>query len=283
MSKPDEAGLLRQAQHEVPALNIATCMAENADATCRAIAAYIGGKLAHEIRFIDGVSWQQREALFDQGRIDICWLCGLPYVWKADAENPAIELCVAPVMQHERYGRRPVYFSDVVVRSDSRFENFSDLRGAAWAYNERRSHSGYNVVRHHLSLLNETSGFFGRVFESGAHQLSLQMIIDGEIDAAAIDSTVLEAELRRCPQLKPAIRVIETLGPSPIPPWVILKSVPRALRDAITQVLLEMHDDRDGGRILQRWGIAHFTVVDDAHYDAIRQMARTAEQVQLAA
>jgi phosphonate transport system substrate-binding protein len=270
-------------QGEVPVLNIASCMAENADATCRAIAAYIGEKLALEIRFVDGISWQQRERGFDEGQIHLCWLCGLPYVWKADADDASIELCVAPVMQDARYGRRAVYFSDVVVHRDSPFRAFADLRGASWAYNERRSHSGYNVVRHHLASMQESPGFFGRVVESGAHQRSLQMIVNGDIDASAIDSTVLEAELRRHPELRPAIRVIDTLGPSPMPPWVILKSLPQTLREGIARELLAMHNDAHGRDILAQWGIAHFTVVDDAHYDAIRDMARLAEQAELAA
>jgi phosphonate transport system substrate-binding protein len=88
------------------------------------------------------------------------------------------------------YKDRPVYFSDVVVRRDSKFHTFADLRGASWAYNEPGSHSGYNVVGYHLATLGEGSGYFGQVVESGAHQVSLQMILDGRIDASAIDSLV---------------------------------------------------------------------------------------------
>ncbi|MDB5808687.1 MAG: hypothetical protein JWN94_809 [Betaproteobacteria bacterium] len=258
-------------------------MAENADTTCRAIADYISRKLTVAIRFIDGISWEEREALFDSGDIHVCWICGLPYVWKSDADCPAIQLIAAPVMRHERYCNSPIYFSDVVVHRDSDIASFADLRGASWTYNERRSHSGYNVVRHHLSMLGETAGYFGKVIESGAHQASLKLIVDRQIDASAIDSTVLEAELRRAPELASEIRIIETLGPSPMPPWVVLKSVPAQLRSAINQALLGMHNDSSGREILDTWGISHFTTVEDAHYDSIRQMASEAQSVRLLA
>jgi phosphonate transport system substrate-binding protein len=258
-------------------------MAENAEATCRAIVAYLAAKLGLSTEFIDGIPWQEREAMLDAGRIDVCWICGLPYAWKADTAASAIELCAVPVMQGERYVQRPVYFSDVVVHRDSSHASFADLRGAAWAYNEPRSHSGHNVVLHHLAGLGHADGYFGRAVESGAHQASLRMIVNGEIDASAIDSTVLEAELRRHPELASDIRVVETLGPSPMPPWVMRKSLPYELRGALRETLLDMHTDAEGAAILDTWCIARFTAVADADYDPLRKMARLAEGVKLAA
>lgn len=264
-------------------LNVASCMAENADDTCRAIASYVGKRLGMATRFVDDVPWPVREARLDAQEIQLCWLCGLPYVWKADAIAPVIALCVAPVMQSARYADRPVYYSDVVVRRDSRFQAFADLQGGTWAYNEPRSHSGYNVVAHHLARLGVPAGYFSRAVESGAHQVSLRMIANGEVDAAAIDSTVLEAELARTPALGDAIRVIDTLGPSPMPPWVVATSLPPALRQSIADLLLGMHHDDAGRAILATWGIARFAAASDRDYDAIRDMARAAAGVTLAA
>lgn len=256
-------------------------MADNAEATCRAITMYLGGKLGIATEFVDCIPWQERERQLDEGRIHVCWICGLPYVWKADADNSAVEACVAPVMAAQRYADRPVYYSDIVVRRDSTYRGFADLRGASWAYNEANSHSGFNVVRHHLATLGEAGGYFSRAVESGAHQTSLEMIVDARIDASAVDSTVLEAELERRPRLRDEIRVIGTLGPSPMPPWVLLKTLAPELRAGIRDTLLAMHADSAGARILEQWGIAHFAAVDDAAYHPIRRMAQLADGVRL--
>ncbi|HEV7393879.1 MAG TPA: PhnD/SsuA/transferrin family substrate-binding protein, partial [Burkholderiales bacterium] len=153
---------------------------------------------------------------------------------------------------------------------------------ASWAYNEPRSHSGHNVVCHHLSGIGETSRYFGDIIESGAHQTSLELILGGRVDASAIDSTVLEAELRRFPELDSEIRIIATLGPSPMPPWVLHKSVPLELRVALRRVLLEMHEDAEASGILEQWGISHFASAVDALYDPIRKMSAEARHVTLA-
>ncbi|HYP29552.1 MAG TPA: PhnD/SsuA/transferrin family substrate-binding protein [Blastocatellia bacterium] len=256
-------------------------MASNADPACGAIAAYLEGRLGLPVEFINGIPWQERERLFDEGEIQLCWICGLPYVWKADRGLPRIELLAAPVMAGARYGDRSVYFSDVVVRRGSLFKRFEDLRGASWAYNEPRSHSGNYVVRHRLAEISRGGRFFGRVVESGAHQASLDMILAGEVDASAIDSTVLETELQARPEISERITIIETLGPSPMPPWVCLKSLPRELRDSLRLALLGMRDDERGRSILLAGRMSHFARVEDKDYDPIRRMALRAERVAL--
>ena len=258
-------------------------MAPNADPTCRAIARFIARRLDLPVEVVDGVPWQERERLLDAGDIHLCWLCGWPYVVKADRDEAFLELAAAPVMQAPRYRERPVYFSDVVVHHDSDYHRFGDLRGSTWAYNEPHSHSGHNVVLHHLAQLGETAGFFRSATESGTHQESLRMILDHEIDASAIDSTVLEAELRQRPELKDEIRVVETLGPSPMPPWVVVKSLSVQLRMGIEGALLTMHFDGEGAAALRQWGISHFVPIENHDYDPIRRMADAAEGIRLTA
>jgi phosphonate transport system substrate-binding protein len=151
-----------------------------------------------------------------------------------------------------------------------------------WAYNEPRSHSGYNVVRAYLSVLGATRDFFGKVVESGAHTMSLKMILSSQVDGGAIDSTVLEWAIAQSTEVSEQIRVIATFGPSPIPPWVVCRKVSINLRDKLRALLLRMHTDARGRGLLERAGLELFVEAQDSDYDAIRVMARKAEQVSLA-
>jgi phosphonate transport system substrate-binding protein len=228
---------------------------------------------------VGGIPWEERERLFDLGEIEILWLCGLPYVHKADLAQDSMEILAVPVPAGRRYGARPVYFSDVVVRTSSPFRSFMDLRGGSWAYNEPRSHSGFNVVRSYLAQLGENSGFFGAVYQSGAHTASLEMVLSREVDWAAIDSTVLEWSEARYAGLMDQIRVIDSLGPSPIPPWVVSKRIPAFLRMELRALLLGMERDPAARPILEHGRIARFVAAQDSDYDPIRCMAARAAQV----
>lgn len=191
--------------------------APNQDAFVQDVTQFLGHQLSITAVFPHTIPWQERERLFDAGDIQVGWICGLPYVWKADKKQPPIDLLAAPIMAAPRYQNRPVYFSDVIVRTNSPFKQFADLRGGRWVYNEPHSHSGYNLVAYHLATFGEDWTFFNEVLASGAHQLSLNLVRNGRCDASAIDSTVLEIEFAKNPDLRSQIRIIDTLGPSPIP------------------------------------------------------------------
>jgi phosphonate transport system substrate-binding protein len=260
-------------------LTVTSIQSPNADDTCRQIAHYLGRRLGLAAEFVGDIPWQERERRLDAGEIQLGWICGLPYIWKADRRPPTVELAAAPVMQHARYGQRPVYFSDVIVRAASRYERFADLRGTVWAYNEPHSHSGYNVVRYHLASLGEMSGFFGRVIEAGSHLAGLAMVLDGRIDAMAIDSTVLELELAARPELSDELRVIDTLGPSPMPPWVVSSGVAGELKEAIRRAFWQMHKTAEGRASLAAGQIMKLVPVTDSDYDSIRHMEQAGRDV----
>jgi phosphonate transport system substrate-binding protein len=192
--------------------------------------------------------------------------------------SAAYEPIAAPVLHGERYGGRPVYFSDVIVAADSDVRSFADLRGRSFAYNEPSSHSGYGVVRYKLVTLGETHGFFGSVVRSGAHYRSIEMVASGGVDASAIDSQVLALELRDQPRLHERLRVIDSLGPSTIQPVVAARHVPGLVRARVREALLRMGDDPAARSFLDRGLVARFAAADSASYDDVRAMTRAAEQ-----
>jgi phosphonate transport system substrate-binding protein len=258
-------------------IKVISIQSKNAVDTCRQITHYLGERLGVPAEFVEGIPWQERERLLDSGQVQVGWICGLPYVWKADRNPSPVELLAAPVMQAPRYQARPVYYSDVIVHRDSEFQSFADLRGASWAFNEPHSHSGCNLTRSHLARIGEFDGYFSTVAQAGSHLRAIELVLEGSVAASAIDSTVLELEYQTRPHLKEALRVVEVLGPSPIPPWVVSNLVPPELRVAIRNAFLGMHEDPGGKAILAAGQIAKMARVEDTDYDLIREMEALAK------
>jgi phosphonate transport system substrate-binding protein len=262
-------------------LRITSCQAPNSEYIMRETARYLGTRLGVKIDYVEECEWPERYARLDAGDIHAAWICGAPYVRRVASRAPSIELLAAPVWRAPRYGDQPVYFSDVMVRNDHPAQSFADLRGATFAYNEPGSLSGYEAVRFHLAMLGERSSYFGRVVASGSHQRSLRLILAGKVDAAAIDTTVLEEELRADPDLAHHLRAIATLGPSPMPPWVASLALSADLRAVLRQALIAIHEDEAGAAILAVTPVARFAAVSDEDYESVRRMLRLAEQVHL--
>jgi ABC-type phosphate/phosphonate transport system substrate-binding protein len=253
-------------------LVVASYLAENARPIYAGIAAYVGQHLGEGAQ-LTGAPWAERLRLLDEGGVDVAFLCGLPYSRRLDR----LELLGAPVMAAPRYRGRPVYFTDVIVRRDSPVRSFEELRDRTWAYNDGDSNSGYVVPRDYLLALGETRGFFGEVIASGSHQQSIRLVLDGKVDASGIDSTVLELEQAQHPDVARGLRVVESIGPCPVPPVVVAARRPEALKARLREALLAMHEDPDGRAILTGGLIDRFVPVQDADYDPIRAMLRRAD------
>ena len=203
---------------------------------------------------------------------DVSFVCGLAYIELCGPGRLPLVPVAAPVLAGPRSGGKPIYFSDVIVHRDSPYREFADLRGASWSFNERLSHSGFGITRYHLVEMGRTGGFFGRVIEAGFHDLSIQMVREGKVDASAIDCHVLALALRDDPSLAEEVRVIDSLGPSTIQPVVVAEWLPGDIRDRIREALVDLADDPEGRIWLSRGLLDRFVAVEPASYDDLRRM-----------
>jgi phosphonate transport system substrate-binding protein len=107
------------------------------------------------------------------------------------------------------------------------------------------------------------------------------MVLSGEADTTAIDSTILDCEFENNPALRSQLRVVAVLGPSPIPPWVIFGTLPDGMRHDLRGLMLEMNGDVLGRQILRKGQLNRFTSVSDVDYDPIRNVAQYTKNMSL--
>lgn len=174
--------------------------------------------------------------------IDLAFVCA-PSLVELRRSGHARLVPIAPVFDDPRNGARPVYFSDVVVRSDHDASSLDDLVSAAWAVNDGRSLSGYGCV---VKALGTN---VAQVW-SGGHHRSIELVRDGTVDAAAIDANVL----RRVDTQ--GLRVVHTFGPHPVQPIVARSDFPEV--DLVVRAL--------AGETYPNWGVLGFSPVGDLDY-----------------
>jgi phosphonate transport system substrate-binding protein len=143
---------------EMKAIRFATFLASIMYGTYEYIARYVGEKVGYASILNVGQTFEE----FAEGLVDVGFICGLPYTHLTNWPLCPVELLAAPVLQGERYQGKPIYFSDVIVRTNSQYTSFNALRGCVWAYNERRSHSGCNLVCYTLLERGKTPQYLAR-------------------------------------------------------------------------------------------------------------------------
>jgi phosphonate transport system substrate-binding protein len=195
---------------------------------------------------VDGGDWKD----FEARHIDLAFICSPPVIWLGGV----VEAIAAPVLADARFGGKPLYSSEVIVRRDSPFHSLEDLRGARWAVNEPSSWSGYWVTLQSVSSWD----FFGEVVEAGFHERALRMVADGNVDGSAIDCHVLGVVLKNDPELATKLRVVETLGPAPSQPVVVRAGLDAGVNAEIRERLLGLH-----APLMEQFGVAGFAPAPD--------------------
>jgi phosphonate transport system substrate-binding protein len=208
------------------------------------------------------------------GEVDLAFICGLPLVRLSRTESNFLQPLVAPIVDDPRGEGKPMYFADVIVRRDSTFLTFADLAGSTFCYNDPGSNSGHHLLRHHMFKRGYAAPFFDHSVQSGGHVDSIQRVIEGVADCAAIDSTVLAQAIRDNPVLADQIRVIESTHPCPVPPLAFYEretGFRAQFQDALNkpdQLLTEA---------MRQAGIQAFAAVNSDDYAAIGEMFDAAE------
>lgn len=254
-------------------MRIVSYLAPNLFWLYEAIGAYLGRSLDIEVQTVQAEFDPLADPQLAQDQWDALFICGLPLMRLEQVVPHRLRPLVAPVMQAERYGDRPLYFADVVVRASSSLYHWNDLTQTVFCYNDAGSHSGYNLMRHHLLKQERGQPFFRQVVQSGAHLESLRWILAGKADCAAIDSTVLEQALQDHPDWADQIRIVTSLGPSPMPPLAVSQRLGE-LHQAIQQALLQ--PDSTLQHNMTRARIRRFAPVEAANYQPIFQLHRAA-------
>jgi ABC-type phosphate/phosphonate transport system substrate-binding protein len=196
----------------------------------------------------------------------LLFLCGLPYVRLRD-DNAPVDAIAAAV---PRGAPGPVYFADLVVRDGLDALSAADLVGRRVGLNGRDSLSGYVLPYAALIPRALAAPLYDNAIETGSHRRSLELLLSGEIDAAAIDSTLLALEARAHPEIA-ALRVLERLGPAPIPPVVLLSGDPH-LADHLREALTSLDQHVIGRRALDLGLIERYVETSDGAYDPVRDM-----------
>jgi ABC-type phosphate/phosphonate transport system substrate-binding protein len=215
------------------------------------------------------------DAFWARADLGCAFMCGLPYSRDPRPLTPII----APVVRGARYQGRPIYFTDIVVRSDSPYRTLEDTFGGRVGYTVHHSQSGYVALREHLLPHRLKIGHspyrevVGPLY--GARDI-VDALLAGRIDAGPLDSYVLDLVRHLQPDTGARLRTIATTQASPIPLFVATAPIGADLVRKLQAAFMsaahadELKVERD--MLL----IADFVIPEREPYEALRARADAA-------
>jgi ABC-type phosphate/phosphonate transport system substrate-binding protein len=228
------------------------------------------------LQILDHADPTPLDELWARNDMGCVFMCGYPWALRRDRPH----LLAAPVPSPPRYGGRPVYFTDFIVRAEGPLQTLEDTFGGRIAYSTEHSHSGYNAPRFHLLAYRtpERPTLYRSVLGPYVRQRPvLDAVVDGQADVAAIDGYGLDLLRRHSPDVAARVRVVATTVAAPSAPLVASPGADPGARDRIAEALLCAHEAAELSATLEDLLLARFAPVRPADFQVFLDRQQAAE------
>lgn len=199
------------------------------------------------------------------------FMCGLPY----SRADPKPTLIAAPVPSPAEFAGLPKYWSELVVRRDSRFYDLESTFGGKICFTAPDSQSGYAAALQHLMAFDMARGskagarspLYREIAAPAITPLgAVTAVVAGTTDVAPIDAYAYRLLQKHRDDLTSELRTVARTAHTPIPPLVASIEEAAALRGAFTAA----HRDPALKILMAGLELSHFVTPDPRDYDALR-------------
>ena len=230
----------------------------------------MGTLLGVEIQFVQRRSYAEVNELLVTGKIDAALVCTGGYLDLVQHAPGSVEVLAVPVI-----GGQTTYRSLLIVPASSRASSPQDLGGKRFAFTDELSFSGHMYPVQLLANMRAPH-FFGSTLFTRSHDRSIEAVVQGVVDGAAVDSLVYEALTARDRRIAMGTRVIHRSPPFGLMPVVASTRMSREARDRLRAILLDLHRDPPSAAALREVRIERFATPEPGMYDAAAAVAERA-------
>lgn len=168
------------------------------------------------------------------------------------------------------------YKSQFLVRADSDINSFEDIKGKRVAFVDPSSTSGYIFPAAHLKMLGIDLDKDIQSMDSGGHDKSLQLLLNGDVDVIATFSTIVDRYKEEFPDAGEKTRVLGYTEDIPNISVTVNGEMDKEMSDKIKASLLKIVESEDGSKKLQElFNMYGFKEAGDSDYEIIRKTAET--------
>jgi len=244
-------------------------------AAWRELFLWVGERAGAPLQWIDHAFPAPLGELWARPDLGCAFMCGFPF---ARSQKPP-KLLVAPVPSPQRYGGKPVYFTDFIVRAPADFRTLEDTFGGRIGYTVEDSQSGFNAPRHHL--LKFRTAVRPALYKESIGPLVtprriIEAVLENRIDVGPLDSYCHDLLKKHDPALTDRLRVVATTAAAPIPPLVAASDLDDATVARLRNALLEVGRRPELAKLRDTLLLQGFAAVDPRAYAVTLERERAA-------
>jgi phosphonate transport system substrate-binding protein len=157
--------------------------------------------------------------------------------------------CVEPIAGAQNMQGGMGYNSVMIVKADSPYKSFEDLKGKTVARNDANSTSGFTIPTYSWAEKGTPIDTYYNSPLSGGHQQTVMGVLNGTFDAGFTWTTMgdgfgaLRKMIDKGLLNRKDIRVVWTSELIPTPPVVILSNLPQAMKSDLIKLFLRLEEN----------------------------------------
>lgn len=228
---------------------------------------HISEQLDIPIEFHQQRTYQETNTMLEEGQLDLAFICSGAY---AELNlDKGVELFAAPVSNGEKF-----YKGYIITHKNYQAESLEDLGAATFAFTDPLSNTGYMYVKYRLlEMGTDYESFFGSTVFTNGHDVSIQMVSRGIVEAASVSNLVFEYLKEKSPERVENVKIIEVSENYGMPPVVVTSRMDPVIREKVAALFAHMHEDSHAKVFLDELLIDRFIFNGkDEDYNSIREM-----------
>lgn len=203
------------------------------------------------------------------GSVDFGFMPPFAYLLAKEQSN------ANPILTAKGKTGKPGYYSYLYTTKNSGIKSVSDLKGKKVAFVDPSSTSGYiypgaMIIESGLNLEKDVTTVF-----SGGHDKSLQLLLNGDVDAIGSYDGIAKRYEKDFPSAKDELVEIKESDLIPGITIVSSNSMDKELTEKLKQALKEIESDKETIELFKKlFNITGFSEVDENSYKKVEDTAK---------
>lgn len=167
------------------------------------------------------------------------------------------------------------YHGLIFVRKDSGIDSAKDMQGKIFAFVDKATTAGYILPLAYFKKneIEDYQTFFKETYFTGTHEDAIYDVLNKKADIGAAKNTVFFRVAADDSRVIHELNILERSPDVPENALAVRKYMENSLKVKLKQVLLTMHTDPAGLKILRDFGVQRFIATANKDYTNVYQYA----------
>jgi phosphonate transport system substrate-binding protein len=168
------------------------------------------------------------------------------------------------------------YHGLLFARKDSGIRNIKDMAGKRLAFVDKATTAGYLLPLAYFKKygIDNYRNYLKETYFAGTHEDVINDVLDRKTDIGAAKNTVFYRLAEKDKRILNDLIIFERSPEVPENGLALRKNIDTSLKTQIKEILLDMHNDPDGKKVLKDFGASKFIPTSNDDYKPVFEYAK---------